>query len=152
VSPIFFKIEKNEDERGWLMELFRHDQLCQEDWPRMAYVSETKPGVVRGPHEHRSQSDLFVFIGPGDFELHLWDLKKARDPEEDCKQVVTVGASNPLAVLVPPGVVHGYKCISDCPGWVFNFPNRMYAGAGRNYTVDEIRHEDDGTTNPFKVA
>ena len=140
--PIFFELKRNKDERGWLMELFRQDQLCQEDWPRMAYVSETEPGVVRGPHEHRDQSDLFVFVGPGNFDLHLWYGNQYK--------IEVVGESNPQAVLVPPGVVHGYKCISDYPGWVFNFPNKMYGGAGKNYPVDEIRHEND--PNSFKIS
>lgn len=168
-SPIFFKLERIEDERGWLMELFRQDQLCQEDWPRMAYVSETKPGVVRGAHSHVSQADLFVFVGPGDFELHLWDLNEhARNqkrnpgmhfPIENSKLAVNVfGESQPFAVLVPPGVVHGYKCVSDHPGWVFNFPNKMYGGAGKKYLVDEIRHEETpkeeygmAIENPFVI-
>ncbi len=150
MSPIFFELERNEDDRGWLMELFRQDQLCQEDWPRMAYVSETKPGVVRGPHEHKDQSDLFVFVGPGDFELHLWTPWSSFPERPEHKhQMQVVGESNPQAVLVPPGVVHGYKCVSDYSGWVFNFPNKMYKGAGKNYPVDEYRHEND--PNSFKI-
>ena len=65
-----FEIAKFEDERGWLMEAFRSDEL--EFLPEMAYVSQTLPGVMRGPHEHRDQTDFFVFIGPGVFDLHLW--------------------------------------------------------------------------------
>lgn len=36
------------DSRGWLIELFRQDELAQERWPVMTYVSQTLPGVVRG--------------------------------------------------------------------------------------------------------
>ena len=43
----------------------------------MAYVSVTKPGVIRGPHEHVNQTDMFVFVGPGEFELHLWDRRES---------------------------------------------------------------------------
>ena len=39
------------DHRGWLIELFRHDEMEQTYWPVMAYVSSTLPGVSRGPHE-----------------------------------------------------------------------------------------------------
>ena len=56
------------DERGWLGELFRSDELNPRLHPAMAYVSETLPGVVRGPHEHIEQTDYFAFIGPGDFQ------------------------------------------------------------------------------------
>jgi dTDP-4-dehydrorhamnose 3,5-epimerase len=55
---------------------------------------------------------------------------------------VVVGASNPAAVWIPPGVVHAYRNIGTVPGLVFNAPNRLYAGWGKTEPVDEIRHED----------
>lgn len=61
------------DTRGWLVELFRQDELEQDRWPAMTYVSQTLPGVTRGPHEHVDQTDGFAFIGPSDFKLFLWD-------------------------------------------------------------------------------
>ena len=71
---IIKNLEKYNDDRGWLTEIFRIDELKIN--PAMAYVSLTKPGVIRGPHEHGHQSDVFVFLGPGDFELHLWDRRE----------------------------------------------------------------------------
>ncbi|HEX8685325.1 MAG TPA: hypothetical protein VF654_02450, partial [Pyrinomonadaceae bacterium] len=52
-------LRKFVDERGWLAELFRHDELEEEFYPRMAYTSVSLPGVQRGPHEHADQADLF---------------------------------------------------------------------------------------------
>ena len=63
------------DSRGWLVELFRQDELVQEWWPVMTYVSQTLPGVTRGPHEHVDQTDGFAFLGPSDFKLFLWDIR-----------------------------------------------------------------------------
>ena len=34
------------DKRGWLVEIFRHDELVEERWPTMMYVSSTLPGVA----------------------------------------------------------------------------------------------------------
>ena len=51
--------------------------------------------------------------------------------------------SNPVAVVIPPGVVHAYKVTSEGPGWAVNCPNRLYAGRLRREDVDEIRYEDD---------
>ena len=107
------------------------------------------PGVTRGPHEHREQSDFFVFFGPGDFKLYLWDSRRD-SPSYKCVQTLVVGESNPQAVLVPPGVVHAYKNISAVPGLVFNAPNRLYAGWGRAEPVDEIRHEDEADS-PYVI-
>ena len=63
------------DKRGWLIEIFRHDELEKDLWPVMMYVSSTLPGVARGPHEHVDQTDGFAFIGPSDFRLFLWDTR-----------------------------------------------------------------------------
>lgn len=56
--------------------------------------------------------------------------------------MITVGESNPAAVWVPPGVVHAYRNIGDVPGLVFNAPNRLFAGRGKEQPVNEIRHEE----------
>jgi dTDP-4-dehydrorhamnose 3,5-epimerase len=129
------------DKRGWLVEIFRHDQLTQERFPVMMYVSSTLPGVTRGPHEHVDQTDGFAFIGPSDFRLYLWDHRpNSRTRGHRC--VATFGASNPAAVWIPPGVVHAYRNVGEVSGLVFNVPNRLYAGWGKKEPVDEIRHED----------
>ena len=59
-----------------------------------------------------------------------------------------VGQSNKQIVIVPPGVVHAYKNVGTIPGWVINKPNMLYAGAGRQDSVDEIRRENTPDT-PF---
>src|SRR3974377_1874646 len=63
-------------QRGWLVEVFRHDEVAQDRWPVMMYVSSTLPGVARGPHEHIDQTDGFAFIGPSDFRLYLLDTRR----------------------------------------------------------------------------
>ena len=35
------------DKRGWLAEIFRQDELDEDRWPTMMYVSSTLPGVAR---------------------------------------------------------------------------------------------------------
>jgi len=137
------------DQRGWLVELFRHDELDQERWPTMTYASMTLPGVARGPHEHVDQTDGFAFFGPSDFKLYVWDARPA-SPTYGHRQVMVVGASNPAAVWIPPGVVHAYRNVGDVPGLVFNAPNRLYAGWGKSEPVDEIRHEE-ADPNPFPL-
>lgn len=129
------------DSRGWLIELFRQDELDQERWPVMAYVSETSPGVTRGPHEHLEQTDGFAFVGPSNFRLYLWDTREG-SLTRGRRHVITIGESNPMAIWIPPGVVHAYRNIGSVPGLVFNAPNRLFAGWGKALPVDEIRHED----------
>lgn len=135
------------DERGWLAELFRDDELESEFHPAMAYISITKPGVVRGPHEHVDQADLFCWVGPGDFKVTLWDNRQ-ESPTFNNRMEIVFGANCPGSLIVPKGVVHCYRCISHEPGWVINCPNRLFAGKDKQEPIDEIRHEDD-PENPF---
>lgn len=143
----FIPLVRHVDQRGWLIELFRHDELAAEHHPVMAYFSQTLPGVARGPHEHVDQADYFAFFGPGDFMLYLWD-NRDDSPTYGNKVTQIVGESNMQAVIIPPGVVHAYKNVSDYPGVVFNAPDRLYAGEGKSQPVDEIRHEGD-PNSPF---
>jgi dTDP-4-dehydrorhamnose 3,5-epimerase len=142
-------LERFEDARGWLIELYREDELDGAARPVMAYLSQTLPGVVRGPHEHRWQSDCFAFVGPGDFKLYLWDTR-TDSPTSGNRQTLVVGESNRQFVLIPPGVVHAYRNVSEAPGLVFNAPDRLYAGAGKKDPVDEIRYEDQ-PDSPFVI-
>lgn len=138
-------IQKHGDERGWLAELFRHDEMAEEFHPQMAYVSESHPGVQRGPHEHLSQADFFCFIGPSNFMLRLWDNREQSDTYRNVMTLLA-GEESPRSVLVPKGVVHAYRNVGRRVGLVLNFPNRLYMGAGRTEEVDAIRHEDDPRT------
>jgi dTDP-4-dehydrorhamnose 3,5-epimerase len=129
------------DKRGWLVEFFRDDEVAEDRRPVMGYVSSTLPGVARGPHEHVDQTDGFAFIGPSDFKLYLWD-SRPDSPTRGNKLVSIVGASNPTAIWIPPGVVHAYRNVGEVAGLVINVPNRLYAGWGKKEPVDEIRHEE----------
>lgn len=134
-------LERLEDARGWLIELYREDELAPALRPVMAYASQTLPGVVRGPHAHRRQTDCFAFVGPGDFKLYLWDTRPD-SPTSGNRRTLLAGESNRQLVLVPPGVVHAYRNVSQVPALVFNAPNRLYAGEAKKEPVDEIRYED----------
>jgi dTDP-4-dehydrorhamnose 3,5-epimerase len=139
------QLSRHSDHRGWLTELFRSDEMPTESLPVMGYVSSTEPGMARGPHEHRDQSDYFCFVGPSTFRLYIWD-NRAGSASFGKRMVIEAGAENPMAISIPPGVVHAYKNIGTTSGWVLNLANRLYAGEGRKEDVDEIRHENDPDT------
>ena len=143
---VVYPLVKYVDERGWLAELFRHDEIPEEFYPAMSYISVTEPLVQRGPHEHVDQADLFCFIGTGNFKLRLWDNRE-NSPTYQNVMTLFVGADNPQAVIVPIGVVHAYKNVSTTEkGVVINCPNQLFMGEGKKEEIDEIRHEDDPDT------
>ncbi|MDE2956573.1 MAG: dTDP-4-dehydrorhamnose 3,5-epimerase family protein [Bacteroidota bacterium] len=128
------------DARGWLAEIYREDELADFLHPVMAYVSMTHAGIARGPHAHDSQTDLFAFFS-GSFRLYLWDNR----PDSHTyghRTTVDVGETNPVTVLIPPGVIHAYRNTGSTEAIVLNCPNRLYAGHHRQEPVDEIRYED----------
>lgn len=147
---IFRELPRHEDSRGWLMELYRMDEISRVHAPVMSYISLTKPGVIRGPHEHREQTDLFAFAGPSAFLIRLWDNRK-ESPTFGVRMEMTLGEERPGLLLVPPGIVHGYKNVGSAGGLVVNLPNRLYRGEGKKEEVDEIRHEDD-RNSPFSMS
>jgi dTDP-4-dehydrorhamnose 3,5-epimerase len=132
-------LSKYEDERGWLTEIYRKDEISAN--PVMGYISATKPGVARGPHEHVDQTDVFVFIGPGSVELNLWDRREGSKTKGEHMKI-EVGENNPTMAIVPPGVVHAYKCVSEKDAWCINLPDQLYKGEGKKEEVDEIRWEN----------
>lgn len=142
----FKSLTKHEDHRGWLYELYRDDELPEGFKPAMGYFSCTKPGIERGPHEHREQTDGFIFVS-GKLELHLWENRAG---EPDNYEVTEVGEANPVFVTVPPGVVHAYRNVGDTDAIVVNVPDKLFAGWGRSEPVDEIRYENDPNSR-FKL-
>jgi len=148
INGIIIKdLVKNQDDRGWLMEIFRQDEL--EFTPAMAYLSFTNSGVIRGPHEHVKQSDCFIFPGPGVFKLCLWDRRPDSATSGEYLEL-ELGAVRPALVIVPPGIVHGYKCISQEAGLSINLPDKLYKGPGKQEEVDEIRWENMADS-PYQI-
>ncbi len=136
------KLRKFVDERGWLCELYRDDEVAAEFRPTMCYASISRAGVQRGPHEHIDQADYFCFLGPSNFLLVLWDNRQS-SPTYGNRIRIVVGEDDPTAVIVPAGVVHGYRNVGGKDGLVTNLPNRLFMGQGKKLPIDEIRHEDD---------
>lgn len=134
----------HEDRRGWLAEIFREDETDYR--PVMSYISVTRPGLLRGPHEHTDQADYFCFIGK--FRLYVWDNRGGSSTYGEKKVIDTNGT--PTVVVVPAGIVHAYRNTGDSDGLVLNMPDRLFMGEGKTGPVDEIRHEDD-PSSPFRI-
>ncbi|MGD8718677.1 MAG: dTDP-4-dehydrorhamnose 3,5-epimerase family protein [Candidatus Zixiibacteriota bacterium] len=111
------------DDRGWLMEVLRADDP---DFRRFGqvYVTVARPGVVKAWHCHERQTDhLAVVAGVG--RIALYD---GRDGSPTAGNVVEViaGEDNPVLVVVPPGVYHGFASANGEPVHVLNLPTELY--------------------------
>ena len=137
------------DQRGWLMEIYREDELAGGISSGNGLYERNAAG--HRPRAARTSFSSRLFRLSWSRRILLVSLGYSeKSPTYGCSMRMIVGQSNPCTVVVPPGVVHAYKNVGDVPGWVFNLPNQLYAGEGRKEPVDEIRHENDPYT-PFTL-
>ena len=111
------------DERGYLMEVLRSDW---EEYDRFGqvYVTAVYPGVVKGWHYHRIQTDHFVCV-TGMAKVVLYD---GREDSPTCGEVneFFMGQQNPILLKIPPGVMHGFKGIGTEMTLIVNVPTELY--------------------------
>ncbi len=134
----------NEERRGWVGEMIRSDETSLR--PMMAYLSLTRTGIVRGPHEHKEQTDCFCLVGK--FRIYLWDNRKGSATYGEHKTIDT--SDVPTMVVIPPGIVHAYKNIGSSDSYVINMPDRLYRGRGKKEEADEVRYENEPDSQ-FKI-
>lgn len=111
------------DERGRLIEILRSDEEGFVKFGQV-YMTTTYPGVVKAWHLHKAQDDNFCCL-KGTVKLVMYD---ARDdsPTKGTINELFIGDHNPKLVKVPPGVYHGWKCISEDEAIVLNVPTEPY--------------------------
>lgn len=135
------ELRKNVDDRGYLMEVLRSDW---EDVFRrfgQAYVSLNYPGVIRAWHYHKRQWDVFVCVA-GMIKASLFDVREGSETRGNVQEVI-MGDDRPLALLIPPGVYHGYQTLGTKPSLLVNFPTELYDGS------DEHRVPYDSPDIPY---
>jgi len=127
------------DERGRLMEILRADDEVFEKFGQ-AYLTTAYPGVTKGWHYHRGQTDNMCVV-KGMMKVALYDSREGSPTHGEVAEFI-IGEHNPLLVSIPPGVMHGFKCIGTEEALVVNIPTATY-----NYDEpDEFRvdpHEND---------
>ena len=136
------KLKTIPDERGMVMEILRSDDALFEKFGQV-YLSMVYPGVVKGWHFHKVQTDYFAII-KGMAKVVLYD---ARDDSPTRGEVLELfmGEQNPTLIRVPAGVLHGMKGIGTEPAYMINCPTEVY-----NYDQpDEFRKSQDDPSIPY---
>jgi len=136
------KLKVIPDERGYLMEMLRADDPFFQKFGQ-AYLTVAYPGVVKGWHYHKIQTDHFVAVS-GMVKVVLYDQRK---DSKTCGEVneFFMGERNPILLVIPPLVVHGMKAIGTDPGMVVNFPTEVY----KYDNPDECRFDPHSSDVPY---
>ena len=135
-------LQQHHDERGWLMEMLRTD------WPEyerfaQSYITIGYPGIVKGWHYHKKQTDHFVVVR-GTAKVVCYDGREGSATRGKVNEFFP-GEQNPLLIKIPPFVLHGFKAIGAGPVYIVNFPTALY-----NYgEPDEFRVPSDSKDVPY---
>ncbi|MFH1143847.1 MAG: dTDP-4-dehydrorhamnose 3,5-epimerase family protein [Candidatus Eisenbacteria bacterium] len=130
------------DERGFLMEILRSDDPFFERFGQV-YLSVAYPGVVKGWHYHRLQTDHMTVVS-GMAKIVLYDRREDSATHNELMELFA-GERNPILIRIPPGVCHGMKAVGPAPALMINTPDRVY-----DYEhPDEYRIAAHGTEIPY---
>lgn len=103
-------LKKIPDERGCIFHMMRVDDPLFEKFGEV-YFSTAYPQVIKGWHEHTRQTQNYAVIS-GMIKLVLFDNRND-SPTFGKLMELFVGDLNYVRVRIPPGVINGYKCISE---------------------------------------
>ena len=131
------------DERGRLMEMLRADDELFIKFGQV-YLTTAMPGVVKGWHYHKKQTDNMVVV-KGMMKIVLYDSRETSPTKGEVNEFF-MGVHNPILLQIPPSVFHGFKCVSDEEAIVINCPTETY-----NYEdPDEFRIDPHNNDIPYK--
>ena len=99
------------DERGFFREIFRFPKQFKGLSVGQLSHSMVKHGIIKAWHGHVYQSQ-WNYVVSGQIKVVLYDDRKESATYKETMVFVTEDDTEPLAYFFPPGVLHGYKCLS----------------------------------------
>jgi dTDP-4-dehydrorhamnose 3,5-epimerase len=133
------------DERGRLMEILRCDDDLFTKFGQI-YLTTAMPGVVKGWHYHKIQTDNFAVVY-GMIKVALYDDRE-NSPTRGKVEEYFLGVHNPMLLQIPPMVFHGFKCVSEHEALLINIPSEPY----NHKSPDEFRVDPHDNNIPYKWA
>ena len=130
------------DERGGLMEMLRSDDEIFIKFGQV-YITTVYPGVVKGWHYHKIQTDNFVAV-KGMIKLVLYDSRKDSPTHGEVNELF-IGEKNRLLVQIPPHIIHGFKGVGLEETYVINIPTEPFNPAN----PDEYRTDPHNNDIPY---
>jgi dTDP-4-dehydrorhamnose 3,5-epimerase len=136
------KLSPISDERGRLMEIMRNDESLFQKFGQV-YLTTNYPGVVKAWHYHKKQTDLICCI-KGMIKAVLYDARSDSPTFRKISEFY-LGDYNPILLSIPPGIYHGWKCISTDESLIISVPTEPY-----DYKQpDEYRLPPDSQEIPY---
>jgi dTDP-4-dehydrorhamnose 3,5-epimerase len=117
------KLVTHSDDRGYLREVLREDDNLLAQFGQTV-VTKTYPGVIKAFHWHRHQDDLW-YVAAGMARVVLHD-RRPDSPTSGETQVVYAGEDNPVLILIPAGIAHGYQVLGNQPVLLFYTVTQCY--------------------------
>lgn len=111
------------DDRGYFREVLRDDDELMTRFGQTSFT-KTYPGVVKAFHWHNHQDDLW-YVADGMARVVLYDQRED-SPTHDETQVIYAGEDNPVLILIPAGIAHGYQVIGVKPVLLFYHTTQSY--------------------------
>jgi len=108
---------------GFLIEVLREDDDLLKRFGQTTFTVAYKD-TIKAFHWHRIQDDLW-FVATGKAFIVLHDLRN-NSPTHGTTQVLQAGEDNYRLVLIPKGVAHGYKVVSEKPVLLFYHSTHPY--------------------------
>ena len=118
-------IDRNEkvETPGFLMEVLRDDEGLLKKFGQTTFTVAYK-GTIKAFHWHKKQDDLW-FAATGKAIVVLHDLRD-NSPTKDETQIITAGKDDYKLIVIPRGVAHGYKVLSEEPVLLFYHTTEPY--------------------------
>ena len=111
------------DERGYFMEVLRNDDALLERFGQSSFTM-SYPGVIKAFHWHEKQYDLW-FICRGEARVVLYDLRPESPTYHKIQEIFT-GEREPMLIVIPPHVAHGYQVLGNEPVCLFYHTTESY--------------------------
>ncbi|MGE7780373.1 dTDP-4-dehydrorhamnose 3,5-epimerase family protein [Peribacillus sp. NPDC097264] len=117
------KLTKHSDDRGFFAEVVRDDDHLLTHFGQLSW-STSYPGVIKAFHYHEEQDDLWFFPS-GNAQVVLYDLREHSSTKGETN-VYYMGENNPIILLIPKGVAHGYRVLGEKSATVVYCTTKSY--------------------------
>jgi dTDP-4-dehydrorhamnose 3,5-epimerase len=111
------------DDRGYFREVLREDEHLLTRYGQTS-VTKTYPGVIKAFHWHAKQDDIW-YVADGMARVVLYD-RRPDSPTHGVTQVIYAGEDNPVVIVIPIGVAHGYQVLGPKPVLLFYHVTQTY--------------------------